>query len=144
VALAPIVLKYQWQANLLHPGRALEGLFHVVFVWLGCRQWTHWWKLRQCHQGQYKCPLLAGLCTPLMSLLVWHSVLDTVARYWPPNTVCYWAYKIVVSDNVLMLGQHNKHWCHAVLSWHGLLDHSTPILWCPMAPKVFCCNQVCH
>ncbi len=60
------------------------------------------------------------------SLLSWRSALDTVARCGPLNTVWCHAYKIIGSNNVLMPGQHNEHWCCAVLSW-GLPDHCSPI-----------------
>jgi hypothetical protein len=54
-----------------------------------------------------------------------------------PNIVWYQAYKIVCIDNVLMLGQRVKHWCHVVPSWHGLPDHHTLIFWCQWCQRHF-------
>jgi hypothetical protein len=36
----------------LCPGGELKEGFHLVFEWLECMQWKHWWKLGQCRQGQ--------------------------------------------------------------------------------------------
>ncbi len=52
ISIAPLVMEYQWQADLLSPGGELEEGFHTVFEWLVCVQWKHWCKLGQCRQGQ--------------------------------------------------------------------------------------------
>jgi hypothetical protein len=42
VVVAPLVMEYQWQLDLLCPGGAFKGGFYTVYEWLVCRQWKHW------------------------------------------------------------------------------------------------------
>jgi hypothetical protein len=41
VGIAPLVMEYQWQADLLCPGGELEEEFHLIFELLECVQWKH-------------------------------------------------------------------------------------------------------
>ena len=52
MGVAPLVMEYQWQADLVCPGGELEEGFHIVFQWLECVPQKHWWKFGQCHQEQ--------------------------------------------------------------------------------------------
>ncbi len=144
VGVAPSMMEYLWQVDLFCSSGELEEGFHVVFQWLECVQRKKCWKLGQCCQGWGECPLLLVLLAPLVTELVWRTVLDIVATCRPPNIVWYQAYKIIGTNIVLMPGQCSKHQCRVGPNRHSLPDHRIPVLCCPTAPKAICCSQIGH